>query len=102
MTAPVETFEFLEISCESSERDTDPEGFGEAIRAAFGELVEDVYIPWVDDSCDDEDDGRIPNYGQYSQPIEFTFTRPVTMAEFDAIMETVDGGSFGFGNGWDL
>ena len=95
------TFEELSVSCESSEPDTDSEGFGDAIRLAFGDLLDDLDVEWVDDSEDDEDDYR-PNAGQYSQPLHFNFTRPITMDEFDAIMETVNGDQFGFGNGWEV
>jgi hypothetical protein len=100
-----ERFNFLVLSFESSEPDTDPEGLGEAIAEAAGDLVDEDDVAWVDKSdWDTEDDfpfGGPPNLGQYTQEITLNFSRPLTMEEVEAFMEKVDCDSFGFGNGWE-
>lgn len=99
-------FEFITIYLDSSEEDTDPGGLAEAIKAAGGDLIEDVHAQFVSSADDDTEDdfppGHAPgNLGQYTQPIEIYFTREVTEEELERIMDQVDQDSFGFGNGWE-
>ena len=102
-TSPIMHTQF-NIACDSSEQETDPYSFADAIEKAFGGLIVNIEIGpdnagWDDDL--DDSDYTIPNLGQYTQRFEIEMTRPMSIEEFDAIMETVDGDSFGFGNGWD-
>ncbi len=100
-----QTFQVITALFESSEADTDTDNFEAALYEAFEDVIENIEIEWIDTSdWDTEDDlDYVPgNFGQYTQPIIFTFKRPITEDEFHARMDKIDGDVFGFGNGYEL
>ena len=97
-------FTRFNIICDSSQLDTDPYAYADAMEKAFGDLICNIDVgpdnsDWKYDR--EEGDSGMPNFGQYTQSFEIEVARPMTIEEFDTIMETIDGDAFGFGNGWD-
>lgn len=99
----------FQFDCDSSDEDTDPDRYSEALRMAFEKAgYKDVEVDADDHNAheyddDDDDDYRPGNYGQYTLNVYVGFTEehPITLKAFEKIVGSVNGNNFGFGNGCD-